>query len=528
MNQLLEILGRGIAVPVADLIWQYLKAAVDADNVRSRKSRLCIDSVLELVAARKPQAAAKNLADYLSSNPDCPHGHLALAALYLGDNHVDLAVEHLNIVYRSRPSNMMALYALGHCCERNRKESQAIAFYQDCLKFHSYLRFPRQRLAAVYFKNAQLEKTIHEYRQLADEYPDDMTTLVTLGWLYVAAGQYKRAAETFSTAILIQPDNFDADSDHIQQLIEEGLLQEAIDETDQMLAQDPQQPALILQQADIFTKIGADSEALEKYQQALDICPNYLAANIKLGSCQLRSGSPDSAAKQFNRAMNINDEIVAAYLGLATAQKLSGDISEALVTLSLAGAIDANSPLLFAETAALHFDSSCVTDRVGHSVKVDIPGDVIEAHREQLGCEPQNPDVHYRLGLLLAAAGRLTEATEMFQKALEINPTFARARAKLATTLYETDEKALALEYLASPQGLDKQSLSLHYEVALLYCDQLKFASSLLNLQDKIEDSFTSADSTVNISIVLQNLGLLDRTATLATNLADLARSRQP
>ena len=70
----------------------------------------------------------------------------------------------------------------------------------------------------------------------------------------------------------------------------------------------------------------------------------------------------------------------------------------------------------------------------------------------------------------------------------------------------------------------DKRTLELHYSVALLYCDRIKFACSLINLQHYMDDNFTSADTTVNISIILQNLGLLDRAAIMWDNLSDSAR----
>ena len=60
----------------------------------------------------------------------------------------------------------------------------------------------------------------------------------------------------------------------------------------------------------------------------------------------------------MQRAAEINDEIVDAYIGLAIAQKMADNVSDALVTLSLAAAIQPNSSLLLAETATLQFKVS--------------------------------------------------------------------------------------------------------------------------------------------------------------------------
>ena len=89
--------------------------------------------------------------------------------------------------------------------------------------------------------------------------------------------------------------------------------------------------------------------------------------------------------------------------------------------------------------------------------------------------------------------------------------------------LFETGQKALALEQLIAPERLEKDTLELHYKIALLYCDKVKFASSLMNLDRLLENNFTCPDAAVNISIVLQNLGLLDRVAAMWDNLSDTA-----
>ena len=74
--------------------------------------------------------------------------------------------------------------------------------------------------------------------------------------------------------------------------------------------------------------------------------------------------------------------------------------------------------------------------------------------------------------------------------------------------------------------------LSLHYRTALLYCDRIKFASSLLNLEHFLENNFAAPEATVNIALVLQNLGLLDRAATMWDYLEETtsyaAKSQKP
>ena len=121
----------------------------------------------------------------------------------------------------------------------------------------------------------------------------------------------------------------------------------------------------------------------------------------------------------------------------------------------------------------------------------------------------------------MMSIGKLDHAIGYFGTALQINPTYTRARNKMAVCLFEKGHKKAALDALIGPDCLDHDTLDLHYKVALLYCNRIKFASSLLNLERHLEHNFASTDATVNISIVLQNLGLLDRAVAMWDNLSD-------
>ena len=528
MSRLLEILGRAITVDTSDLIWHWLNEVRSSKDDSESPQYHQLNKIIELVGNMKLDAAAEQLRLYLFENPSCTHGRLASAAIALSKNQLDEAVEELNSVYLRQPNNTMALYALGHCYERLGKESQAVEFYQDCLKFKSYLQLPGQRLAAIYFKNGQLEKTIQEYELLQNEYPDDMSTLVTLGHLYIANAEYTKAAGTFNTAILIHPDNFHTEDDRLDQLIYDGQLHEALEQLENLAQEQSEGADLIMKRADVLRMLGATDEAVSQYEEAVRICPDFLEATIKLGTQYLQLQQDQLAAQQFNRAVEINDKIVDAYIGLSIAQKLAGSASDALTTLSLAAAVQPNSSLLFAETAVLQFRASLGQNLPFHNVhnghgSTNPLDAVIAAHRQQISHRPQNPDLHYRLGVLMMSVGRIPDALKSFRAALEINPTYTRAKSKLAMCLFETGQRSLALEQLIAPEYLDKDTLELHYKIALLYCDKVKFASSLINLDRLLENNFTCPDAAINISIVLQNLGLLDRVTAMWDNLSDTA-----
>ncbi len=259
--------------------------------------------------------------------------------------------------------------------------------------------------------------------------------------------------------------------------------------------------------------LGETTEAANQYEQAISHCPDYLEATIKLGTQYLYLNEEELAAQQFNIAVEINDKIVDAYIGLANAQKLSDQTSEALTTLSLAGAIQPNSSLLFAQVATLQFRLTYGESLLSHNENTTdkLIEAVISMHQQQIIQQPQNPNLFYRLGVLMMSVGRVDMAIGLFQNALEINPVYSRARSKKIVCLSETNQEKLALSEMTAPDHLDKAMLDLYYKTVLLYCNKIKFASSLINLERYMEDNLSSSEATLNISIILQNLGLLDR-----------------
>ena len=526
MSQLLEILGRGMTVDTADLIWHWFNSVklFETESEAVQYQQLC--KIIAMMADMQIDTAEEQLRLYLFENPSCARGRLAAAAICLQKNQVQGAIEQLTSVYTRQPSNTMALYALGHCYERLGKEAEAAEFYQDCLKFKNYLQLPAQRLAAIYFKDRRVEKAIEQYELLKAEYPDDITALVTLGQLYITAGRYADAAGVFNTAILIHPDNFEtSDQPEVDLLISEGQMQEALEMVEEIVQTQPHRADLLAKRADLLAMLGATAEAVSQYEEALHLCPDFLEATIKLGTLLLQLGNDQAAAQQFNKAIEINDNIVEAYIGLATAYKLAGDNADALQTLSLAGAIQPNSSLLFAELANIHFRAARQPESPYQALdeREDLMDRVITAHNVRISHHPQNPDSHYRLAVLLMSLGRFDQAVKSLEAALQINPLYGRARTKLAVCLFETNKAQQALGHLAAPEPLDPDTLNLHYKTALLYCNRVKFASTLLNLERMMEATYTRPAAAENISIVLQNLGILDRAGATWDTLVEMA-----
>lgn len=508
MSKLLEILGRGIAVNTAGLLWYWI------DAVTKDKSEFeQIGGILNLISLGSFDIAQDETTEYLRQNPDCTIGRMAAAAICLENSDLQGAVENLQSIYYRQPNNTIALYALGHCFERLGKQAEAIEFYQDCLKFKNYLELPRLRLAAIYFKNGQLEKAIKEYLQQRNEHPDDIETLVLLGHLFMQNGNFEAAVDAFNSAILIHPDNFTMtiEEEKIKELIETGGHSQAIEYLSGLIEEQPESAELHMQLGDILADEGNIEESLVQYEKAVRLQPSFLQGFVKLGSLHLAQGNLITAAELFNKAVAINDEIVDAYFGLAAAQTKAGDETAAYNTLILGATIQQNSSILFAETAKLKY---CATARVNSMDSAEARNSfqvMFQTLIQQCSLNPDNQSLLYARGLLYMRMRKFKEASESFKEVNGKNPTHYRALSRLSLCFAERGDKAKAILYLTAENKINAELLNLHYKTSLLYCSRGNFIEALNTTRQRLNENFDSLNAITTISEVLQNMGLIDR-----------------
>lgn len=532
MSKLLEIFGKAITVDTAELIWHWLLTIRTQHQPAPPPWQSELDEALEHLGKRELAQAEEKLKFYLFEYPDCLFGRMTAAALCLYQNEVEEAFKQTQSVYLRQPSNTMALYTLGYCQERMGHLAEALEFYQDCIKFKSHLQLPRLRMAAIYLQTGRLDKTLREYEMLTTEHPEDISAHVLLGNLYLMDGRPEQAADTFNLAILSHPDNFkdDCPNEEMKRMLDEGCYDQALENILHMMEQLGPLPDLYVNLADVYSQIQRPAEAIAQYENALRLQPNYLEAAIKLGTLHLRARQFTLAAEQFNQAAEINDEIVDAYMGLCRAQYLSGQCEEAQQTLALGSAIQQNSTLLYSETATLYFQAALSAHNIlhGHTQHITVfMEDVLKAHKIQIEKQVACADVYYKYGILQMASGNPEEAIKYFKKALQINDTHYRARTKLAICLFDSGCCDEALVQITEPQSIDQNMMQLHYKTAMLFCDQKQFNRALRHLKTSLQHDDAS-DVYQNIELVLENLGLIDRTLSNWKRLSEIVENILP
>ena len=170
---------------------------------------------------------------------------------------------------------------------------------------------------------------------------------------------------------------------------------------------------------DALYQTGKREEAIEHYQQALRINPNYAEAHHNLGAALYQTGKREEAIEHFQQALRINPDYAEAHYNLGVALYEAGKREEAIEHYQQALRINP-------DYAEAHNNLGASLAQAG---KIE---EAIAHFRQALRIKPDFAEAHCDLGLALGQAGRTPEAIEHLKRALQIKPDFTLAQNGLA------------------------------------------------------------------------------------------------
>lgn len=537
MSHLLEVLGRGMLGRIAGAFGKALGAESGEPLDQLEHLVECspddVDARIRLGGAylsnEDAVSARRIFSDILSRKRPSPiAARIGLACALDQLDRVEQSLEQLRIVQKEDPLNPAVLFCLGFCHERCGREIEAINYYQDALDVCPTLRNARERLAAIFLKQDQLDPAIHHYTELCRLDPQQTELHLTLANLLLKAEDYSEAVRRYEHAVALEPDNWTVHEDAVTAYEKAGLFREAIEHLHDMIEKQPDFADTRLRLGDLYARIGNDDAAMDQYERAVELAPDYLEANVRLATQHLRSGRYEEAARWFAFALELNDRLLSAYVGMGVAQHAGGREAEAMASFESARNIEPNSTLLFSEVSRMHlraaavkqadhFLPSCVDVDAGSeeapdpTIHTDLISEQIERHRNALASRPNHADIHYRLGLLLRNRGQLDDAIACFESAVEINPSYMKALIKLGLALHEAERTDEAIEAFKKAVDLHPEYLDLHYRLGLLFAQKHQFELAVEQFEHAAEGNPGNVEFQANLALALQNMGLIDR-----------------
>jgi tetratricopeptide (TPR) repeat protein len=182
------------------------------------------------------------------------------------------------------------------------------------------------------------------------------------------------------------------------------------------------------------------AEAIEQYQKALEINPDFTEAHNNLGTALLNQGWLEEASEHYHQALDKDPAFAEAHNNLGILLTKQDRIAEA-----------------------------------------------IEEYRKAIELNPNCAEFCNNLGNLLAKQNQTEEAIEQFQKALEVAPDNAKVRINLANTLTAQGRWDEAIEQYQQALNLTPDSVHAHNQLGLLLQTRGEFKAAIAQFQKVLE-----------------------------------------
>ena len=314
---------------------------------------------LYATSGQKTQALQK-IEESLKINPYNAPVQMLAGMLCQGDNNTDKARAYYEKVLELNPKFSAAANNLAYLCLE--KYGEVDRAYELALKAREQSPDDpsiADTLGWVLYKKGDLKYALELLKESVEQLPQQPEVAYHLGMTYAAMGHEAEAIKAFELA-LASGKSFagEAEAKRLMAFLSEtqGTSEkDRLNEIRDILAQDPDDPTVLIRLGAIYEKRTEFREAEETYQRVLKINRNNVSACTRLAELYLRENQPDKALDLAKRAreQDPHNAEVAAALGWAAYQK--GDHSWADNLLRDAAAAKGDDPEILYRLGMAHY-----------------------------------------------------------------------------------------------------------------------------------------------------------------------------
>jgi tetratricopeptide (TPR) repeat protein len=191
-------------------------------------------------------------------------------------------------------------------------------------------------------------------------------------------------------------------------------------------------------------------DAIDQYQLALEISPDYADVRNDLGTALFVKGRLDEAITQYQKALEgIPDSaLVHCNLGIALGQK--GKRDEAMKQFQQAIRLDPIMALPYISLGKIYAAQGNLDDAIAVYLKA-------------ITLDPGLAEAHYHLGNIYISKGKIAEAIAELKTALRLRPEVIEVQTKLAEVLLNTGKAAEALPYCEAVVRAQPENAHAHF-----------------------------------------------------------------
>jgi tetratricopeptide (TPR) repeat protein len=286
-----------------------------------------------------------------------------------------------------------------------------------------------------------------------------------------------------------------------------GDFDAAVDSLRSAVVLQPESVDTRLNLANALVTAGKLLEAVEIYQEVLELQPARAAVWALLGKTCLQLNNPERAEQACRQALRLRPDNINARMTLGNTFRARGEHRRALDCFQ---EVVKQVP----EHGAAHAQSGRVLHKLRQSDAA------LEAYRKAVQYNPNRQPIHYRLGRLLQERGQVEAAEAAYRRAVELKPDDVRALTGLGHVLLVQHKQEDALRYYRQAVEHEPGNMEMHLNLGCALRDlgreEEAVGSFRKSIQlDSVNDGsrYFSADAYYYLGLVLQALGRMKEAA---------------
>ncbi|PSB54070.1 hypothetical protein C7B67_00590 [filamentous cyanobacterium Phorm 6] len=306
-----------------------------------------------------------------------------------------------------RPDFIHAYVTLGNALQAEGKIEAAIRSYSQALELQPNFAEVRANIGSMYFKMGRLEEAIAHYKQAIVLSPDLAGAHWNLGKVYHKHGDIEAAIACFQRTSELNPQLVGADFHFnlANRLFTQGKRDEAIESYEKAIAIKPDWAEAYGNIGSARSQQGDLDAAIVNYQKAVALKPELEVLHFNLGNSFLQQNKYEEAITNYQNTLKIKPDWAEVHANLGSCFSMQGRLEEALTS--------------YQEALRLKPDRAEVYCRMGHIQKQDKPLEAIAHFEKAIECNPKLSEAHQQLCDLLSHSTNLARARSVADKYCE-------------------------------------------------------------------------------------------------------------
>jgi cellulose synthase operon protein C len=404
-------------------------------------------AVVKRVRGQLDQSQAA-LEGIVKDHPDWALAHLQLGqTLWLGSNR-EAAIRAFDRAEQVSPNAALTRLRVAQFFLSQGDIDRGIAKAQASLGT-PVAPLARGFLAQAYVMKRQPDLAERELEAARAEWPQDPMWPLQLGRLHLSRGNAREALVQFENAAKLSPNAPDALAGEAQAYLALNQPADAVKAAQAALKVHNESAEAYIFLGSVYDRVGQSADAAQAYQKVLERQPAHLGASLALAGLYNRTGRTGDAVKLLEDAANANPSSALPSLELGQIYQKAGNDAATIAAYRQVIVRDPKNGVALNNLAyylgkaparmdeALEFAerayrvaprSHAVADTLGWLLY--LKGGALDRAETLLGQAaggaPDNPEIRYHLGMVLAKQGKKEEARRELELALK-SPGFPGA-----------------------------------------------------------------------------------------------------